>query len=42
MELGHNAANTRVDNFKVSTIPEPSGSILLGLGLLGLALRRRR
>ena len=42
MELGHNAANTRVDNLVISTIPEPAGCALLGLGLAGIALRRRR
>jgi hypothetical protein len=43
MELGHNAADTRVDNLSVSTnIPEPSSMALLGLGIAGLLLRRLR
>ncbi|MFT5498312.1 MAG: hypothetical protein ACI9TH_003723 [Kiritimatiellia bacterium] len=41
IEMGHNAANTRIDNLMVSTIPEPSSLALLGLGMLGLLLRRR-
>lgn len=40
MELGHNAADTRVDNLMVYTVPEPSALTLLGLGIIGL-LRRR-
>ena len=42
MELGHNAANVSIDNLTISTIPEPAGAALAGLGLLGLVLRRRR
>jgi len=31
-----------IDEIEVNTIPEPSGAALLGLGLFGLLLRRRR
>jgi len=31
-----------VDNFKLTHVPEPSSTLLLGLGGLGLILRRRR
>ncbi len=41
-ELGHNAANTRIDNLAISTIPEPSQALLILGGLAGLAVRRRR
>jgi hypothetical protein len=42
MELGSNDAGNRVDNFTISTVPEPSLTLLLGLAGLGLAARRRR
>ncbi len=42
MELGNGAANTAVDNLTISTIPEPAGTLLAGLGAIGLLLRRRR
>jgi hypothetical protein len=42
MELGNGAANTAVDNLTISTIPEPAGTLLAGLGMGGLLLRRRR
>jgi hypothetical protein len=42
MELGSNDAGNRVDNLTVSTIPEPSLTLLLGLAGLGLSVRRRR
>jgi len=31
-----------IDNFSVTTIPEPSSALLLSLGALGLVVRRRR
>ena len=31
-----------IDNLRITTIPEPSGVALLGLGLTGFVLRRRR
>ena len=31
-----------IDNLVITTIPEPSGLALLGLGALGFFLRRRR
>lgn len=39
---GANVAVFNVDNFRLDIVPEPSGLTLLGLGLVGLALRRRR
>ena len=42
MELGNGAANTAVDNLTISTIPAPTGSVLLGLAMIGVTLRRRR
>jgi hypothetical protein len=43
MELGTLAAGTRIDNFAISSVPEPSGAALIGAASLGLAsLRRRR
>lgn len=42
MELGNGAANTAVDNLTISTIPEPTGSVLAGLAMIGVTLRRRR
>jgi hypothetical protein len=41
MELGNNDAGNRVDNLTISTIPEPSLPLLLGLAGFGLAARRR-
>ena len=41
MEMGNGVNNTRIDNFSVSTIPEPSSALLLA-GALGLVSRRRR
>lgn len=41
MELGAISANSRIDNLTISSIPEPSAALLLGLPALGL-LRRRR
>ncbi len=42
MEMGANAANTRVDNLTITAIPEPASVSLLGLAGLGLLVRRRR
>ena len=43
MELGNLAAGTKIDNFSIPTIPEPSGCALLGfMASLGLGLHRRR
>ncbi len=42
MELGNGVSNTRIDNFSVSTIPEPAGIALLSASLGMLVLRRRR
>ncbi len=42
MEMGNGVNNTRIDNFSVSTIPEPSSALLLLGSALGLASRRRR
>ena len=42
MELGNNDSGNRVDNFRVSTVPEPASITLLGLSALGFAARRRR
>ncbi|MFT4550462.1 MAG: hypothetical protein ACI9MB_004439 [Verrucomicrobiales bacterium] len=42
MEVGNNDPGNRVDNLTVSTIPEPTGPALLGLGVLCLFIRRRR
>jgi hypothetical protein len=39
---GANAAAFNIDNLRLETIPEPGGVTLLGLGMLGLTLRRRR
>ena len=41
---GSAAAEANVDDFSVtgSTVPEPSGAILLSLGALGLVVRRKR
>ena len=36
------AGNSRFDTFEINAVPEPSGVALLGLGLFGLAARRRR
>lgn len=33
---------TAIDEIEINTIPEPSGVVLLGLGLAGVLLRRRR
>ena len=41
MELGNNDAGNRVDNLTISTIPEPSPGLLLGVAALGLSGRRR-
>ena len=41
MEMGNGVNNTRIDNFSVSSIPEPSSALLLA-GALSLAIRRRR
>ncbi len=41
MELGSISANSRIDNFVVSTIPEPGAVAFLGLAGLGLVRRRR-
>ena len=41
MELGNNDPGNRIDNLTVSTVPEPSLSLLLGVAVLGLAARRR-
>jgi hypothetical protein len=41
MEMGNGVANTRIDNFSVSSVPEASSAVLL-FGALGLAARRRR
>ena len=42
MEMGHNAANTRIDNLAISTVPEPSSVLILALGCAGMGLRRKR
>lgn len=42
MELGNGVNNTRIDNLRIDTIPEPTGAVLLSAGLGLLALRRRR
>jgi hypothetical protein len=42
MELGSNDAGNRVDNFTISTVPEPSLTLLSGLAGLGLMVWRRR
>ena len=41
MELGSNDGGNRVDNLTISTVPEPSLTLLLGVASLGLAARRR-
>ena len=41
MDLGNNDPGNRIDNLTVSTVPEPSLSLLLGMAGLGLATRRR-
>lgn len=38
----YTGSNGRIDNFAVSTVPEPSGLAMLGLGGLALIGRRRR
>ena len=38
----HNNAQFAIDDINVTVIPEPSTAALMALGLLGLALRRRR
>jgi hypothetical protein len=42
MEMGNGVANTRIDNLRIDTIPEPTGAVLLSAGLGLMALRRRR
>jgi hypothetical protein len=42
MELGNLAAGTRIDNFAISTVPEPSTMAMLGAGALLLGWRMRR
>jgi hypothetical protein len=42
MELGNNDAGNRVDNLTISTVPEPSLALLLGMAGLGLGRRRRQ
>ena len=42
MEMGHNAADTRVDNLMITTVPEPSSALILTLGVAGMGLRRKR
>ncbi len=42
MELGSIAANGRIDNLTISSIPEPSAIALAGLAALGGIRRRRR
>ena len=43
MELANLATGTRVDNFSIATIPEPSGFALAAfMASLGLGLHRRR
>ena len=42
MEMGNGVNNTRVDNFSVATVPEPTSALLLLAGALGIASRRRR
>ncbi|MFT5410584.1 MAG: hypothetical protein ACI9NC_003316 [Verrucomicrobiales bacterium] len=39
---GQAVSTYNIDNFKLETVPEPSGVALLGLGFAGLVLRRRR
>ncbi len=39
---GTNAGAFYVDNLRLESIPEPSGVMLLGFGLFGMVLRRRR
>ncbi len=41
MEIGNGVNNTRIDNFSINTVPEPSSALVL-LGALGLMSRRRR
>lgn len=41
MEIGSDSPGNRMDNLVIATVPEPSGTLLAGLGILGL-LRRRR
>ena len=42
MEMGNGVNNTRVDNFSVATVPEPTSAMLLLAGALGIVSRRRR
>ena len=42
MELGNGVANTRIDNLRIATVPEPTGAVLLSASLGLMALRRRR
>ena len=42
MELGNGVNNTRIDNLRINTIPEPTGAVLLSASLGLMALRRRR
>lgn len=42
MELGGYENGTLIDNFRISTIPEPSSLALVGLGVAMAARRRRR
>lgn len=36
------STGTAIDEIEINTIPEPSGAVLLGLGLAGLLMRRKR
>jgi hypothetical protein len=42
LDVAANSGTTGFDNFALKPVPEPSTALLVGLGLVGIAARRRR